>query len=48
MKSRSFYETPEAELLVIHFEEGFLQVTYNGDGNEIPGSGGEDDFDDEQ
>ena len=34
MKNRLNYETPEAELFVIRFEEGFLQDSpFNRDGN---------------
>ena len=47
MKSRSCYEKPEAELLVIHYEEGLLQVSFNDDWNEKLKDGGEEDFDDE-
>ncbi len=34
MELRRHYETPEAELVVIRFEEHFLDGTYNGDNNE--------------
>ena len=46
MKRRMCYETPEAELLVIRYEEGFLQTSpFNGDGNERPiYDGDEEDF----
>jgi hypothetical protein len=37
MKRRQLYEAPDAEILVIRHEESFLQTTWNGDGNEIPG-----------
>ena len=44
MKRRMSYETPEAELLVIRYEECFLQATFNGDGNEKPYPDEEEDF----
>lgn len=42
MLKKSFYETPEAELLLVKFEENIL--SYNDDNNEKPINGGEDDF----
>ena len=38
---RTPYEKPEAEVLVVRFEEQFLQGTtgYNGDNNGTPGEG---------
>lgn len=45
MELKRFYETPEAELLVIRHEESFLQTTWNSDGNEKPiYDGDEEDF----
>ena len=47
MKTKSSYSQPEAELLVIHYEEGFLQTSpFNEDGNQRPIDGGEEDYDD--
>lgn len=33
MKTKTFYEAPDSELLLINFEEAFLQGTYNTPGN---------------
>lgn len=43
MELRRHYETPEAELVVIRFEEHFLG-TYNGDNNEKWGVSDEDEY----
>lgn len=34
LRAHSPYQAPEAEVLVIRFEERFLDGTYNGDGND--------------
>ena len=39
LRAHSPYEAPEAEVLVIRFEERFLDGTYNKDNNETVGSG---------
>ena len=43
MNKNPFYAAPEAELLVVRFEENIM-LSYNGDNNEKPIDGGEEDF----
>ena len=42
MHKKQLYEAPDAELLVVKFEENIL--SYNPDNNEKPLDGGEEDF----
>lgn len=47
MRKKQFYEAPEAELLVVQFEEGFLGVSGGVNYSEKSGgAGGDDDYDD--
>ncbi len=41
LRAHSPYQAPEAEVLVIRFEERFLNGT-NGDGNDMPDTDGEE------
>jgi len=44
MNKKSLYTTPETELLVVRFEENIMSPAYNGDNNETPVDGGDEDF----
>jgi hypothetical protein len=41
---KNYYEEPQAELIVVRFEENIMSPTYNGDNNQIPDDGGEENF----
>jgi len=41
-KLKHTYLSPETDLLVVRFEENIM--SYNSDGNEIPGDGGDENF----